>query len=206
MKIDIFDLPENLYYSDDHTWAQVKDGLIRIGIDDFLQKLLGAIVYVELPKVGKKIEQFKPWSVISSTNQKANRVFNGPPKDFKFDMETLELLAMRGGFCHCRLGERCPCPRAEICPCQKFVPVNYLIAPVSGVVKEVNQELADFPWNINYDPYGTGWIVAVEPTDLKMELNTLVTGEKISEWMLKEIEAKKDMIKVFKEVYEKLST
>ena len=202
MKVDVFEVPENLYYSDGHTWARVEDGLVRIGVDDFFQKLAGAIVYVELPLVGKEVQQMKPWGVISSTNQKANRAFIGPPKDFKFDLQTLETLSIRGGFCHCRLGEHCPCKRIDECPCQKFVPVNYLIAPVSGVVKEVNKELVDNPWNINMDPYGTGWMIAVEPTDLKAELKKLVIDEAITGWVNREIDAKNDLFKRFKELWE----
>ena len=202
MKIDVFELPENLYYSNGHTWAKIENGLVRIGVNDFFQKLSGAVVYVELPKIGDEVNQMKPWGVISSTNQKANRAFIAPPKEFKFDLETLETLSIRGGFCHCRLGERCPCKRVDICPCQRYVPVNYLIAPVSGVVEEVNQELVDSPWNINMDPYGEGWIIAIKPKDLKTELSQLVTGNTIPGWINKEIEAKDELFKRFKELWE----
>jgi glycine cleavage system H protein len=38
-------------------------------------------------------------------------------------------------------------------------------APVSGLVLEVNDALADDPEKINADPYGEGWIVRMQPTD-----------------------------------------
>ncbi|MFH0749083.1 MAG: hypothetical protein V1915_04110 [Candidatus Bathyarchaeota archaeon] len=203
MKVDVFELPENLYYSEGHTWARVEDGLVRIGVDDFFQKLAGAVVYLELPAVGSQIQQLKPWGVISTTTQPANRAFIGPPKDFRFDMQTLEYLATRGGFCHCRLGERCPCARKDECPCQAYVPVNYLIAPISGVVTEVHKELVDTPWDVNMDPYESGWIVVVKPTDLKTELNNLVTDGAVATWINKEIEAKRPLVDKFKEVWDK---
>lgn len=34
-----------------------------------------------------------------------------------------------------------------------------LIAPVSGIVKAVNEKLRQEPWLVNEDPYGEGWIL-----------------------------------------------
>lgn len=39
--------------------------------------------------------------------------------------------------------------------------VSELFAPVSGVVSEVNDELAGAPQRLNEDPYGDGWICTV---------------------------------------------
>jgi glycine cleavage system H protein len=43
--------------------------------------------------------------------------------------------------------------------------VSEIYSPLSGVVVEVNQALDDAPEQINQDPYGTGWIFAVEMAD-----------------------------------------
>ena len=40
--------------------------------------------------------------------------------------------------------------------------VSDIIAPVSGKIVKVNDALGDTPEVINQDPYGEGWIVAVE--------------------------------------------
>jgi glycine cleavage system H protein len=37
-----------------------------------------------------------------------------------------------------------------------------VIAPVSGVVIDINDKLADAPEIINEDPYGKGWIAVIE--------------------------------------------
>jgi len=37
-------------------------------------------------------------------------------------------------------------------------------APVSGLVLDVNADLADDPEKINADPYGDGWIVRLQPS------------------------------------------
>lgn len=51
-----------------------------------------------------------------------------------------------------------------------------LFSPISGQVAKVNQKLVDHPELINKDPYGEGWLIEVEPTDLK-ELDKLLTSE-----------------------------
>lgn len=43
--------------------------------------------------------------------------------------------------------------------------VSDVYAPVSGTIAEVNTELADTPQKLNEDPYGEGWIAAVEVDD-----------------------------------------
>lgn len=42
--------------------------------------------------------------------------------------------------------------------------VSDLFMPVSGVVVEFNEKLADNPELVNSDPYGEGWIVKIEIT------------------------------------------
>ncbi len=47
--------------------------------------------------------------------------------------------------------------------------VSEVFSPVSGAVKEKNDKLVDSPELLNKDPYGQGWIAAVEmsnPDDL----------------------------------------
>jgi len=42
--------------------------------------------------------------------------------------------------------------------------VSDVIAPMSGEIVEINDELADSPERINEDPYGAGWLVRVRLT------------------------------------------
>jgi glycine cleavage system H protein len=48
-----------------------------------------------------------------------------------------------------------------------------LFAPVSGKVHEVNTKLNDSPEVVNQDPYGAGWMLKIEMSDLA-ELNNLL--------------------------------
>ncbi len=43
--------------------------------------------------------------------------------------------------------------------------VSEIYTPLTGVIVEVNQALVDAPELINQEPYGTGWIFAVEMSD-----------------------------------------
>ena len=58
--------PEHLLYSKEHEWVKIDGETATIGITDYAQNSLGDIVYVELPKVGAKIEQFGNVGVIES--------------------------------------------------------------------------------------------------------------------------------------------
>ena len=53
-----FDLAEGLFYHQGHTWAAPEeDGVVRVGLDDFAQKLVGVAQSVEVPCVGSMVEQ-----------------------------------------------------------------------------------------------------------------------------------------------------
>ena len=43
--------------------------------------------------------------------------------------------------------------------------VSDVIAPLSGEVLEVNQQVVDAPETVNEDPYGEGWLVRIRVAD-----------------------------------------
>jgi glycine cleavage system H protein len=44
------------YYSEEHEWAKVEGGMVRVGVSDYAQKLLHGVVYVEVTKrVGESV-------------------------------------------------------------------------------------------------------------------------------------------------------
>jgi glycine cleavage system H protein len=51
-----------------------------------------------------------------------------------------------------------------------------LFSPVSGEVVEVNQEVVEEPQRVNESPYEAGWLIKVQPADVK-ELDSLLTAE-----------------------------
>ena len=121
VKVEDFEVPENLCYHKEYLWAKKENGKIKIGMIDFAQKQLNDIVYVELPSVGDTITQNEPFGTLESVKA-----------------------------------------------------VSDLIAPVSGTIDAVNEELESKPELLNEDPYGEGWILTITPSNLDDELKTLL--------------------------------
>lgn len=59
-------IPENLHYSKDHEWVEVKDGVATVGITDYAQHSLGDVVYVDLPRVGDNLASHESFGSIES--------------------------------------------------------------------------------------------------------------------------------------------
>ena len=66
--------------------------------------------------------------------------------------------------------------------------VSDLVAPLSGTIEEVNEELESRPELLNEDPYGEGCLLILSPTNLKNELKELMDFDKAVEWHRKLIE------------------
>jgi glycine cleavage system H protein len=45
--------------------------------------------------------------------------------------------------------------------------VSDLLAPLAGEIAEVHARLSEHPEWLNEDPYGRGWIIAINPEDLE---------------------------------------
>ncbi|MCW3977738.1 MAG: glycine cleavage system protein GcvH [Candidatus Bathyarchaeota archaeon] len=60
--------------------------------------------------------------------------------------------------------------------------VSDLIAPLSGTIEQVNEEVTSKPELLNEDPYGKGWLLIVTPSNLDGELKTLMDFNASVEW------------------------
>jgi len=56
----------SFYFTKEHEWVKVKDGIGAIGISDHAAHELGDITFVELPKIGKVVKQFEVLAAIES--------------------------------------------------------------------------------------------------------------------------------------------
>jgi glycine cleavage system H protein len=129
VKVEDYEVPENLYYHKEYLWAKVENGKVKIGVSDFAQKQLNDIVYVELPSVGDGITQNEPFGTLESVKA-----------------------------------------------------VSDLVAPISGTIEAVNEELESKPELVNEDPYGEGWLLIVAPTNLDAELKEIMNFDAAVEW------------------------
>lgn len=64
--------------------------------------------------------------------------------------------------------------------------VGYINSPVTGVVVEFNAELKRRPHLVNEDPYGSGWVVLMRPSNLQDDLPSLLRGEEARKWLEEE--------------------
>jgi len=140
MEIDGYYFPDDIYYHKEHYWAKVEGNEVTMGTSDFAQKLAGQIVYVELPSVGRALEQGKPCGSMESGKW-----------------------------------------------------VGRIYAPVSGKVESCNQELEETPELINDSPYEKGWICKITPSNLQAELQNLMKGDSLKEFIKSEIERVKKL-------------
>ena len=58
--------PTAYRYTKEHEWIQVSGEVGTIGITDYAQHELGDVVYVEMPKVGAKLEANQPFGTVES--------------------------------------------------------------------------------------------------------------------------------------------
>jgi len=60
-------IPSNLKYTKSHEWARLEaDGSVTVGITHHAQELLGDMVYVENPAVGRKLAAGEECAVVES--------------------------------------------------------------------------------------------------------------------------------------------
>ena len=129
-----YNIPDELYYHEEHSWARVDGTKVTVGMSDFFQKEAGDIVFVDLPEEEDEVAQ------------------------------------------------------GEICgKIQSRKWIGKLVAPVSGEIIEINEELEDDTSLINTDPYGEGWIIVIEAGDLDAELGNLIHGDAVAAFIDREI-------------------
>lgn len=65
--------PSNLKYTASHEWVKVEaDGTITVGITQHAQELLGDMVFVEAPAVGRKLAAKEECAVVESVKAAAD--------------------------------------------------------------------------------------------------------------------------------------
>ena len=58
--------PADLKYSKEHEWIKMEGDKGRVGITHHAQSALGDVVFVELPKVGRRLRQMETFGVVES--------------------------------------------------------------------------------------------------------------------------------------------
>ena len=63
--------------------------------------------------------------------------------------------------------------------------VSEIYSPLSGRVVAVNKKLELSPELVNKDPYGEGWMVVLEPSNLNEDMGKLLTSAQYAEHLRK---------------------
>jgi glycine cleavage system H protein len=129
-----YDMPDELYYHKDHSWARIEGTRVTVGMNDFFQEEAWDIVFVDLPEEEDEVSQGEVCGKIQSRKWIGN-----------------------------------------------------LVAPVSGEITEINEELEDDTSLINSDPYGEGWILVIEADNLDSDLKNLIHGDEVADFIEREI-------------------
>lgn len=66
MDIGGYNFPDGLYYDKNHGWALVDGDTVTQGVTEFAQKISKEIVYVEVPRAGRTVEQGKTFMSMES--------------------------------------------------------------------------------------------------------------------------------------------
>ncbi|MDB4443908.1 glycine cleavage system protein GcvH [bacterium] len=130
-----YNMPDDLYYHEEHSWARIDGTKVTVGMTDFFQKEAGDVVFVDLPDEEDDVTQGEVCGKIQS---------------------------------------------------RKWI--GKLVAPVSGEIAELNEDLEDDTSLINTDPYDKGWILVIEASDLESDLNNLIHGDDVAVFIEKEIQ------------------
>src|SRR5712692_10911623 len=66
MKFREYNLPEDLLYTKEHEWARMSGRRVKVGITDYAAKTLNDVVYVSLPKGGRRLRQMEVLGTVES--------------------------------------------------------------------------------------------------------------------------------------------
>ena len=138
----IFRVPLNSFYNENDCWARLDGNTATVGITDFLQNMVGDIIYVDLPAIGTEIGQFD-----------------------------------------------------EVDSFESVKTVLDVLSPVSGVVKEANENLRQRPELLNQDPYNEGWFVKIEVRNFEVDRENLLDASSYFEVLKRKIEAERQKLK-----------
>ena len=59
-------VPTDLRYTKDHEWVRLDGDQATVGVTDFAANQLGDVVFVDLPAVGRAVDQFATFGVVES--------------------------------------------------------------------------------------------------------------------------------------------
>ncbi|WEU41055.1 MAG: glycine cleavage system protein GcvH [Candidatus Odinarchaeum yellowstonii] len=75
---------------------------------------------------------------------------------------------------------------SQIAAIESVKATSEVYSPVSGKILEVNRKLESNPELANKEPYGAGYLMVIEPIDLKADIKKLMDDKKYAEFVKEE--------------------
>jgi glycine cleavage system H lipoate-binding protein len=69
-----------------------------------------------------------------------------------------------------------------------------VLSPISGITTAVNYQASKEPRTVKDGPYNEGWLMVIEPTDMKKNLTDLLYGKETTEWIHSEHQKLVEMV------------
>ncbi len=122
---DQVDVPEGMYYTEDHEWVRLDGDTATVGITDHAQGALGDITYVELPPVGDKVNQFEELAAVESAKAAADvySPISGTVSEVNTDLEDSPEIVNEDPYGEgwiCRLSEVEPGALSELLTAEQY--------------------------------------------------------------------------------------
>jgi len=144
LSVNILRIPQGIFYNKAHTWTHLeKLGTAKVGLDDFLQHVIGEVKFTNLKNPGEIIRK---GDVLTEIHQDGKHL--------------------------------------------------KVFSPISGSVLSINTSLYENPGILNEDPYESGWIYKIKPTNWIAETNSYFLAEDATNWLTKELERFKDFVTI----------
>ncbi|MBA4310566.1 MAG: hypothetical protein C0425_09555 [Chlorobiaceae bacterium] len=83
---------------------------------------------------------------------------------------------------------------------EKFLKVKFngklfnIASPIDGEIREINHKVLQDPSALKSIPYEGGWLLMVEPTNLKDDLSLMIIGKDVIDWMRNELHRFKEFL------------
>lgn len=80
-------VPENLFYTEEHEWVSIEGNIATIGITDFAQDALDELVYVEVETVGETMDRNEVFGTVEAVKTTSDLFLPMTGKIIEFNRE-----------------------------------------------------------------------------------------------------------------------
>ena len=80
-------VPDNLFYTEEHEWVLIEGNIATVGITDFAQDQLDELVYVEVDTVGEELDRHEVFGTVEAVKTTSDLFMPLAGKVIEFNSE-----------------------------------------------------------------------------------------------------------------------